>query len=150
MTQKTLTSRITRLFKTSTPRISSTTTRQRIVLVFTAAFTIIAMLNGNPQARADDHVYRVGDGVSAPKVLGKVEPEYTEEARAAHVEGSVVLSVVIGTDGVVHDVSIVRSLEPGLDRMAADSLQKWRFQPGQLKGEPVAIRASIEVNFKLK
>ncbi len=59
------------------------------------------------------------------------------------------LSVVVGTDGLAHDISIVKSLDPGLDRQAAMAIQKWHFAPGTLDGQPVAVQAVIEVNFKL-
>ena len=59
------------------------------------------------------------------------------------------LSVVIGTDGLAHDISIVKSLDAGLDRKAAEAMEQWHFAPGTLNGEPVAVRATIEVNFKL-
>lgn len=82
-------------------------------------------------------------------MIYKVEPAYTEEARKAKIDGSVLLSLVIGADGLAHDISILKSLDSGLDRSAAEALQLWHFAPGTLKGEPVAVRATIEVNFKL-
>jgi periplasmic protein TonB len=65
-------------------------------------------------------------------------------------KGTVVLSVVVGADGLAHDVSIIKSLNPGLDRNAAVVIQQWRFAPATRNREPVAVRATIEVNFKLQ
>ena len=83
-------------------------------------------------------------------MIYKVDPEYTEEARQAKISGAVMLSLTVGADGLAHDISMVKSLDPGLDRNAVEVLQQWRFAPGTLKGEPVAVRATIEINFRLQ
>jgi TonB family protein len=57
---------------------------------------------------------------------------------------------VIEPDGLAHDISVLRSLDNRLDTKAAEAVQQWRFEPGMLKGEPVAVRATIEVNFRLQ
>ena len=59
------------------------------------------------------------------------------------------LSVVIGTDGLAHDINVVSGIDSGLDLNAVAAVQKWQFQPGTKDGEPVAVRAQIEVNFRL-
>ena len=92
---------------------------------------------------------KVGGGVSAPTLLSKFEPEYTDTARAAKVQGTVVLSVVIGPDGLAHDITLIRGVGFGLDEMAAESVSLWKFAPGRKDGNPVSVTASIEVNFKL-
>ena len=108
-------------------------------------------LNGNPEARAaPTRVYRAGGGVSQPSVLSKVEPDYTDEARAAETEGDVVLRVVVGLDGLAHDIKVIKSLDAGLDEKAAEAVQKWTFKPGLLKGVPVDVVATLEINFKMK
>jgi TonB family protein len=94
-------------------------------------------------------VYRMGPGIVAPKVIEKSEPQYTDEAREAKIEGKVALSVVIGTDGVAHDIKIVKSLDSGLDTSAITSIKTWKFQPGMKDSKPVQVRAMIEVNFQL-
>ena len=94
-------------------------------------------------------VYSVGNGVSPPAVISKVDPEYSEEARKAKYSGSVMLSVVIGTDGKADGVSVVKSLGMGLDEKAAEAVQKWAFRPGMKDGLPVRVRAQIEINFQL-
>lgn len=86
-------------------------------------------------------------GVSAPTLISKIEPEYTQEAVAARIQGSVTLAFLVGTDGVPRDIKIVKSLEPGLDQKAIEAVSKWRFRPGQKDGKPVAVGATAEVNF---
>ncbi|MBM3724708.1 MAG: energy transducer TonB [Acidobacteria bacterium] len=94
-------------------------------------------------------VYRVGGGVSAPQVIFKVEPEYSEEARKAKFQGTVVLFVVVDDKGNPRDLRVIRPLGLGLDEKAIEAVQKWRFRPGMKDGRPVAVQATIEVNFRL-
>jgi TonB family protein len=94
-------------------------------------------------------VYNVGNGVTAPELVSKVEPEYSEEARKAKYSGLVLLSVIVNTDGKAEDIHVVKSVGMGLDEKAIEAVQKWRFKPGKNKGVPVKVRAQIEVNFRL-
>jgi periplasmic protein TonB len=93
--------------------------------------------------------YRIGGGVSAPTVLSKVEPEYSEEARKAKWQGTVVLSLVVDDQGRPQALKVVRSLGLGLDQKAIEAVEKWRFKPGMKDGKPVPVMATIEVNFRL-
>ena len=94
--------------------------------------------------------YRVGGDVTAPSILSRTDPQYDEDARAERIQGSVLISVVVGADGIPHDLSVARSLDPRLDRKAIEAVLQWHFAPGTRQGEPVAVRATIEVNFKLQ
>jgi TonB family protein len=94
-------------------------------------------------------VYSLGNGTTPPSVLSKVDPEYSEEARKAKYSGSVVLSIVVNTDGKAEEIKVVKSLGMGLDEKAIEAVQKWRFIPGKNKGVAVKVRAQIEVNFRL-
>ncbi len=94
-------------------------------------------------------VYRVGGSVSAPRAIYDPEPEYSEEARKARYQGSVLLWAVIGPDGTPRDVRVARSLGMGLDQKAIEAVRKWRFEPARKNGQPVAVQINIEVNFRL-
>ncbi len=93
--------------------------------------------------------YRVGGGVSAPRALYQPDPEYSEEARKAKYQGTVMLWVVIGPDGRVHDMKVVRPLGLGLDEKAIEAVKQWKFEPARKDGQPVAVQVNIEVNFRL-
>jgi TonB family protein len=104
-----------------------------------------------PKPQVANGVYRMADGgISAPMLLYKTEPKYTEEARAGKIQGTTVLYTEIGTDGVAHNAKVQRSLEPGLDQQAIDAVSQWQFKPGQKDGQDVTVAATIEVNFRLQ
>jgi TonB family protein len=94
-------------------------------------------------------VYRVGGGVTAPALLYKVEPEYSEEARKAKYQGTVVVYAEVDPNGRAMNLRIMQSLGLGLDEKALEAIKKWRFRPGYKDGKPVTVAATIEVNFRL-
>lgn len=85
-----------------------------------------------------------------PFVVAKPAPEYTGEARLAKLEGSVLLSLVIGADGKPDDIQVVRPLGLGLDEKAIDNVRSWTFQPGTKNGMPIAAKVNEEVFFRAK
>ncbi|HWP84234.1 MAG TPA: energy transducer TonB, partial [Terriglobia bacterium] len=94
-------------------------------------------------------VFRVGGGVSAPQLIYKVEPEYSEQARKSKYQGTVVLNLVVQKDGTVRDIRVVTSLGMGLDEKAIEAVRQWRFRPGEKNGVPVDVSAVVEVIFRL-
>ena len=90
------------------------------------------------------------DGVTVPKVVYKTQPSYTEEAKAAKIQGTVGLSAVINAAGRAEEITVTRSLDPGLDTNAILSLTQWTFEPGTKDGQPVDVGVAIEFNFKLQ
>lgn len=93
--------------------------------------------------------FRVGGGVTAPRIIEKTEAEFSEEARKARYQGVVVLTVIIGSDGRVHDMRVQRGLGMGLDEKAKEAVKNWRFEPAKKDGRAVPVQVSIEVNFRL-
>jgi TonB family protein len=94
-------------------------------------------------------VFRVGGGVAAPKLVYDPEPEYSEEARKAKYQGTCVLSVIVGPDGLAHDIKVTNTLGLGLDEKAIEAVKKWRFEPAVKDGKPVNVLISVQVNFRL-
>jgi TonB family protein len=93
--------------------------------------------------------YRPGGGVRAPKVVYRVEPEFSDEARKNKYQGTVTVRVVVGVDGKPHDISVQRSLGMGLDEKAVEAARLWRFEPGTKDGVPVPVEVYLEVSFHL-
>ena len=87
---------------------------------------------------AQNRRLRVGGAIKPPIRLVNVNPVYPEDAKAAGIEGVVILEIVIGQDGSVIEVQVVRSI-PELDQAAIDAVSQWQYQPTLLNGEPVEI-----------
>jgi protein TonB len=95
-------------------------------------------------------VFKPGDGVSLPTVVKQVQPQYTQEALAARIEGAVTLTAVVLSDGTVGDVTVSQSLDSMLDEQAVKAMKQWLFRPGMKDGKPVAVRVDVRINFTLK
>ena len=85
----------------------------------------------------------------APVLIHKVDPEYTEEARQAKLEGTVLVKVEITPEGKATNIKVLHGLGMGLDEKAVECVAKWRFKPGLKDGQPVTVVAQIEVDFRL-
>jgi TonB family protein len=107
----------------------------------------VAQRNSAPPAAQP--AQKVGGGVEPPKVIYKVEPQYSEEARSLKVQGTVVLGIEIGPDGRVYSTELKQGIGLGLDEEAANAVRLWQFSPGMKNGSPVPVKATIEVNFRL-
>ena len=89
-------------------------------------------------------------GAETPvEILAKPTPAYTDEARALHLEGDVLLEVQFLASGEIHVVRIVRGLGHGLDESAARAVAGIRFKPAQRDGQPVDVRTTINIVFRL-
>jgi periplasmic protein TonB len=86
---------------------------------------------------------------TAPVVLYQVEPEFSEEARKAKLQGVVMLYAEVDTNGRLRNIRVTRSLGLGLEEKAIEAVKQWRFRPGYRDGKPVVAGAAIEVNFHL-
>jgi protein TonB len=95
---------------------------------------------------------RPGNGVSWPRLMREVKPNYTADAMRAQVEGLVELEILVLEDGSVGNVRIVRSLDSrfGLDQEAINAVRRWRFDPGRRLGKAVATRVGVELSFNLR
>lgn len=112
--------------------------------------------SGHGRGYGPGNDYGVGGGmggngrITTPKLIFSPDPEFTEEARRTKHQGVVVMTVRVGTDGRIHQPQITRSLGMGLDEKALETIKLWRFEPARTAdGTPVAVYASIEVNFRL-
>lgn len=90
-----------------------------------------------------------GGTVTPPRLVHEVQPEYSERARIAEHQGTVILAAEIWEDGVAHNIRVLRRLGLGLDEKAVEAVRNWRFVPGTKNGEPVRVATRIEVSFRL-
>jgi TonB family protein len=98
---------------------------------------------------APEAVFKVGNGVSAPRVKYGPEPEYSEEARAAAYQGTCVLWLVVGVDGRPRDIKFARRAGMGLDEKAIEAVRTWKFEPARKDGKPVSVQINVEITFSL-
>jgi len=94
--------------------------------------------------------YRLGPGVVAPTLLKHVRPKYTTEALRLKIQGTVVLEVVVGRDGIPAAIRVARSLDAaGLDNEAIAAVREWRFTPGRVADTPVDVLVTILLDFRI-
>lgn len=92
---------------------------------------------------------RVGGGVSAPEVIFKVEPEFSEEARRAKFMGVVTVNLTVDTAGRPQNVHVIRAVGMGLDQKALEAVRQYRFKPAMEDGHPVPVQVNVEVQFQI-
>lgn len=95
-------------------------------------------------------VFSPGGGITQPTILYREEPEYSEEARRARHQGTVIIEGIVRRDGSVDILGVVRGLGYGLDEKAIEALRNWRFNPALRNGEPVDVKINFEINFTLR
>jgi protein TonB len=93
--------------------------------------------------------FRAGGRRSPLTVLSKVEPDYSDDARKAQLQGTVIVELVVDEQGMPRNLKVVRSLGLGLDERALEAVSKWRFRPAYRDGKPSAAPALVEVTFRL-
>jgi periplasmic protein TonB len=91
---------------------------------------------------------RQGGIVSAARLIYQPKPEYPEIAKMTRTEGAVEFEAVIGRDGTIEELKVLRG-HPLLVKAALDAVRRWRYQPTLLNGEPIEVQTEITVNFKL-
>ena len=97
-----------------------------------------------------DHrgVYRSGRDVTLPVLVHRTNPGYTEQARAAKYQGTVLLSVEIDPAGIPTNIKVRRGLGLGLNEKAIEAVKQWRFKPGEKDGTAVPVQTTVEVTFR--
>jgi len=93
---------------------------------------------------------RVGGDVTRPEKIAGPNPQYTEIARKARIQGVVIVEAIIDKTGVVTNVRVLKPLPMGLDQAAVEAVKKWKFKPATLNGKPVDVYYNLTVNFRLQ
>jgi TonB family protein len=91
---------------------------------------------------------KVGGNVQAANLVNKVVPVYPPAAKAAGIQGPVVMDVIIGRDGYVREIRVT-SGDPALTQAAVDAVKQWIYKPTMLNGSPVEVQTMVTVNFAL-
>ncbi len=104
---------------------------------------------GYAQLSSDEEGVRPGPGVTMPKLVRKIEPTYSPDARDAGVQGTVYLEVLINENGEPTRINLLSPLGFGLDERAQACVEKWKFVPATKDGKPVSFLVTVEVNFRI-
>lgn len=103
---------------------------------------------GDEAGRGGD-AFRMGKGVTPPRVVYQIDPEFSEEARKAKYQGSCVLGLIVDASGRPTKIRVLNALGMGLDEKAIESVKNWKFEPGKKDGRDVAVEIAVEVDFHL-
>ena len=88
-------------------------------------------------------------GAARPVKVHDVAPEYTERARAARIQGVVILRIAIDREGDVADIEVLKGLQMGLTEAAVEAVKQWKYEPAAIEGEPVPVNRNVTVDFRL-
>jgi len=99
--------------------------------------------------RALAEVYNLDQSRTQGRMLYRVEPEYSEDARARKIEGYVLLAATIDPNGIPQDIQVTKPLFPSLDANSVEALRKTRFQPYLKDGQPISKRITVEMFFQV-
>jgi protein TonB len=103
---------------------------------------------GPPSANPSSGPLHVSSGVVAGNLLAPIRPEYPQIARAAHVEGTVVVDAIISRTGSIESARIV-SGPPMLQGVALAAVRQARYRPYLLNGQPTEVQTTITINFRM-
>lgn len=106
--------------------------------------------DGPPGPARPQGVLEVGGEVSAPVKIHAPKPLYTEEARAARLQGVVIVRAIVDVDGSVRDIEVLKGLPLGLDERTVETVREWRFEPARRAGLPVPVFLNITVSFSVQ
>ena len=87
--------------------------------------------------------------ITALKIISKSPPGYTDSARVANVQGTVILAVLFGADGKVGLVFIMKGLKNGLSEQAVSAAKRIKFQPAMKDGKPISVVKKVEYTFSI-
>jgi TonB family protein len=124
----------------------------RLTSRLTTAVVALLALVAAAAAQQEAPVNRPGPDVTSPKIVREVKPVYTDAAKKERIQGTVVMDVVVQSDGSVGDVTVTRSLDKtyGLDDEAVKAMKQWTFDPGKKDGKAVPVLVQVEMSFTLK
>jgi TonB family protein len=103
----------------------------------------------DPNSKDETKIEHVGGIVKAPIPIHTVNPAFSDQARAQKIQGTVMVTIIVDTNGDVQDVEVVKPMGYGLDQKAIEAVKKYRFQPATRDGKPVPVYITVAINFRL-
>jgi TonB family protein len=122
------------------------------VMIFDSALPTVQpppLLPGEPSSSGTQpKIVNISPGVAQGMLISKTPPVYPIDAKKAGVQGAVVISAIIGRDGIIRDLQVVSGPDL-LQQAAVDAVKQWRYRPYLLNDEPVEVRTTINIIFTL-
>lgn len=91
-----------------------------------------------------------GGDVMPPRAIHKPNAKYPRSAGDSNIQGNCTLTLVVGTDGLPHDIRVARAVGLGFEDAAVQAVEKWRFEPGTRNGKPVPVLITLDVSFTVE
>lgn len=113
-----------------------------------AAPLSLPVTNPPPPPRPNPTRIRVGGNVAAANLIHSVQPTYPPGALSQHITGTVLLHVILATDGSVQTIDVVSGPD-ALRQAAVDAVKRWRYRPTLLNGKPIEVDTTIQVIFNI-
>ena len=96
----------------------------------------------------DEQVFDMGPGITPPRVTHQVTPvNKPDDDRGFRISGTVLVGLVVSSQGEPKDVHVVKSLDKDIDQSAVEAVKQWRFDPARKSDTPVAVRITVEIRF---
>lgn len=111
--------------------------------------TVNYSLPGSADIHSQSDVRKMPDGTVAPVLIYQVEPEYTQEAKAAKKTGTVLVNLIVNQKGMPTQVHVLKGVDAGLDKKAVDAVRQYRFKPAMKDDKAVDKELNVEVNFQV-
>ncbi len=121
------------------------------LFVFVSTLLLTPTMAQENDAQADDKspVMHVRDGVLKPVKLSGEDPKYSEIARRARIQGTVILEAIINKDGDIARLRTIKGLPMELTDNAIAAVKTWKYEPATLDGKPVSVYYQLTINFRL-
>jgi TonB family protein len=111
---------------------------------------VFGIPEGPPPSEPSGPIH-VGGDMNPPVKISAPQPQYTEIARKARIQGVVIVQAIIDKTGAVTSVKLLKGLPMGLDEAAVEAIKRWKFKPATLSdGRPVAVYYTLTINFQLQ
>jgi protein TonB len=94
-------------------------------------------------------IMSVGGGVTAPQLIHRVKPEFSEAATTAKYQGVVSIQLIVDPQGNPQNIRVVHHLGMGLDEKAIEAVRQFKFRPAMYQGHPVPVQIVYDVDFQL-
>ncbi len=114
------------------------------ILLFALATALSAQVHTDEPS---EPVYDLGAGITPPRVVHQVQPVPDAGKKGFRISGTVLIALVVSSQGLPLNLRVARSLDKDIDQSAMDAVKEWRFEPAKKEGKPVAVKVTVEIRF---